>query len=75
VDLWFLAAEIWIAVGHLVTALGCLVTIIGIPFGIQHLKLARLALAPVGQTNVSNEQAVGAHLYEAQMRVTRGRPF
>jgi len=33
------------------------VTIIGIPFGIQHLKLAGIALAPIGKTIVSKEVA------------------
>ncbi len=50
--LWFLVAGIWLAIGHLVTALACFITIIGIPFGIQHLKLAGLTLAPVGKTIV-----------------------
>jgi uncharacterized membrane protein YccF (DUF307 family) len=51
--LWFLFAGVWLAIGHVVTACACFVTIIGIPFGIQHLKLAMLALAPVGKTIVS----------------------
>jgi len=33
------------------------VTIIGIPFGIQHLKLARLALGPIGKTIIDSEYA------------------
>jgi uncharacterized membrane protein YccF (DUF307 family) len=51
--LWFLFAGIWLAIGHMVAACACFITIIGIPFGIQHLKLAVLALAPVGKTIVS----------------------
>lgn len=50
--IWFLVAGIWLALGHLTAALCCFVTIIGIPFGIQHLKLAGLTLAPVGKTIV-----------------------
>ncbi len=46
-----------------------------IPFGIQNLKLAGLALTPVGKTIVSNEDAAAAKLYSAQIRVTRKRPF
>ena len=72
---WFMVAGVWLAIGHLVTACGCFITIIGIPFGMQHLKLAGLALAPVGKTIVSNEEATAARLYSAQMRVTRKRPF
>ena len=38
----------WLAIGHLTSALGYFVTIIGIPCDIQHIKLALIALAPVG---------------------------
>ena len=48
--LWFVFAGIWLGIGHVVTAAGCFATIIGIPFGIQHLKLAGLAFAPIGKT-------------------------
>ena len=50
--LWFIFAGLWLAMGHLTAALACFVTIIGIPFGIQHIKLAVVALAPIGQTIV-----------------------
>lgn len=33
------------------------IKIIGIPFGIQHLKLAGISLAPIGKTVVSKEVA------------------
>ena len=48
----FLLAGMWLAVGHVIAAVCCFVTIIGIPFGVQHLKLAGLTLAPVGKTIV-----------------------
>ena len=50
--LWFLLAGWWLAMGHLGSALACFITIIGIPFGIQHIKLALIALAPFGMTVV-----------------------
>ncbi len=50
--LWFLVAGIWLGIGHLVSAVACFVTIIGIPFGLQHIKLAGIALAPIGKTIV-----------------------
>lgn len=50
---WFVLAGWWLAIGHLVSALACFVTIIGIPFGIQHMKLALIALAPIGKTIVA----------------------
>jgi uncharacterized membrane protein YccF (DUF307 family) len=46
---WIVVAGIWICVSHLAIALGLVVTIIGIPFAIQHVKLAMLALAPFGK--------------------------
>jgi len=51
--IWFIFAGAWLAIGHIVSALACFITIIGIPFGIQHLKLAGLALAPIGKTIVT----------------------
>jgi len=54
--IWFLLAGIWLAIGHLTSAVACFITIIGIPFGIQHLKLALIALAPVGQTVVDSDR-------------------
>jgi uncharacterized membrane protein YccF (DUF307 family) len=50
--IWFLCAGLWLAVGHVATALALFVTIIGIPFGWQHIKMAGLALAPIGKTIV-----------------------
>lgn len=50
--LWLVFAGIWIALGHLVSAAVCAVTIIGIPFAWQHVKLAALALCPIGKTVV-----------------------
>ena len=46
--IWFVVAGWWLAIGHLTSAVACFITIIGIPFGIQHIKLALIALAPIG---------------------------
>ena len=51
---WFVLAGVWLGIGHAITAAGCFLTIIGIPFGIQHLKLAGLAFAPIGKTIVDS---------------------
>lgn len=48
--IWFLFAGWYIALGHLIVGAVLLVTIVGIPFGLQHFKLAGLAMAPVGKT-------------------------
>ena len=55
--IWFVVAGIWLAIGHITAALCCFITIIGIPFGVQHLKLAALTLAPVGKTIVAKNAA------------------
>jgi uncharacterized membrane protein YccF (DUF307 family) len=67
--IWFVFAGIWLAIGHVLWALGCFVTIIGIPFEIQHLKLAGIALAPIGKTIVSNEVAAAARAAAATATV------
>lgn len=50
--IWILISGIPLAIEHLV--FGCLlcVTIVGIPFGLQHFKLAKLALMPFGTSIV-----------------------
>lgn len=58
--IWFVFAGVWLAIGHLGSALLCFITIIGIPFGIQHMKLALIALAPIGKTIVDKKLAAGA---------------
>ena len=46
--LWLVVAGWWLALHHVILAVALAVTIIGIPFAIQHLKLAMLSLTPVG---------------------------
>ena len=46
--LWLIFAGWWLALHHVVLAIGLALTIIGIPFAWQHVKLAGLALTPVG---------------------------
>lgn len=50
--IWFVLAGLWLSIGHLLSALLCFITIIGIPFGLQHLKLAQISLFPIGKTVV-----------------------
>jgi uncharacterized membrane protein YccF (DUF307 family) len=71
--LWFLVAGWWLALGHLTSAVACAVTIIGIPFAIQHLKLAVCALAPVGKTVVTKELAAEARRHNARASMSRYR--
>ena len=55
--IWFILAGWWLALGHLLFALGLAVTIIGLPFAWAHLKLAGLALWPIGKMIVPSEEA------------------
>ncbi|MDX6420097.1 MAG: hypothetical protein QOG28_4717 [Trebonia sp.] len=50
--IWLVLAGWWLALGHLVTAVVLAVTIIGIPFAWAHLKLAGIALWPIGKVIV-----------------------
>lgn len=70
---WFLLAGVWLAIGHVISAAACFVAIIGIPFGIQHLKLAAIALAPIGKTIVNKEVAAAMRGESAQSELARLR--
>ena len=50
--IWLVLAGWWLALGHLVTAIMLAVTIIGIPFAWAHVKLAGIALWPIGKVIV-----------------------
>ena len=46
--IWILVCGIELCIAHLIFGLALCITIIGIPFGLQHFKLAMLALIPFG---------------------------
>jgi len=69
---WVIVAGIWLAIGHVLHAVACFVTIIGIPFGLQHIKLAALAFAPVGKTVVERHVADEARRRVARAWLLRG---
>jgi uncharacterized membrane protein YccF (DUF307 family) len=50
--IWLVLAGWWLALGHLITAILWAVTIVGLPFAWAHLKLAGLALWPIGKVIV-----------------------
>jgi len=47
--IWIVLGGIWLALAHLFFALLLAITVIGIPFAVQHLKLAHLSLTPYGK--------------------------
>lgn len=48
--IWIIFGGVEIALTHLTFGVICCITIIGIPFGLQHFKMALLALVPFGKT-------------------------
>ena len=50
--IWLILAGWWLALGHVILAILFAITIIGIPFAWAHLKLAGLALWPIGKAIV-----------------------
>ena len=47
--IWLLIAGLWIALLHILFGFLLCITIIGIPWGMQHFKLASFALTPFGR--------------------------
>jgi uncharacterized membrane protein YccF (DUF307 family) len=50
--IWLVLAGWWLALAHILTAIVLAITIIGIPFAWAHVKLAGLALWPIGKVIV-----------------------
>jgi uncharacterized membrane protein YccF (DUF307 family) len=59
--LWFLLAGLWIAIAHVVTGVALCLTIIGIPLGWANIKLAVVALAPLGKEIMSSNDPRAVH--------------
>jgi uncharacterized membrane protein YccF (DUF307 family) len=55
--IWLVLAGWWLALGHVITAILLAVTIVGIPFAWAHLKLAGVALWPIGKIIVPVDDA------------------
>lgn len=56
---WFVFGGIFIAIEYLLSSLALFVTIVGIPFGLQTLKFAELALFPFGKKVVKSQSSSG----------------
>ena len=52
--IWLLFGGIFVAVEYFIASIGLFITIIGIPFGLQTVKLGILALWPFGSEIVHN---------------------
>ena len=71
--IWFIFAGFWLALGHVFSAIACFITIIGIPFALQHLKLAGISISPIGKTVVTKEVAAAARNANAEVEVANLR--
>lgn len=60
--IWLLFAGWWLALGHIITAIVLAMTIISIPFAWAHVKLAGLALWPIGMMIVPADDAAGSDI-------------
>lgn len=47
--IWVIFVGLWFAIGYVVAGVANCITIIGIPFGLQHFKLMRIAFTPFGR--------------------------
>ena len=57
--IWFVFGGIIVAIEYVLASLLMMITIIGIPFGLQTLKLAEVALFPFGRKIVKSETSSG----------------
>lgn len=57
--IWLLTGGIIIALEYLIGSILLIITIVGIPFGVQTLKLSALALWPFGRTTRVHDRASG----------------
>ena len=57
--IWLVLAGWWLALAHLITAVLLAITIVGIPFAWAHLKLAGIALWPIGKEIVPADAVPG----------------
>ena len=57
--IWLLFGGVFVAVEYLIGSIGLMLTIVGIPFGLQSLKLVQVALWPFGKSLVPGPAASG----------------
>jgi uncharacterized membrane protein YccF (DUF307 family) len=67
--IWIVLFGWWLALAHLLAAVLSAITIIGIPFALQHLKLAAVSFAPIGKTVVKKHLAEAARMNDAQAQL------
>ncbi|MEL6537248.1 MAG: YccF domain-containing protein [Bacteroidota bacterium] len=61
--IWFIFGGVFIAIEYIIASFLMMITIVGIPFGIQNLKLAAVALWPFGKKIQSKPAGAEGLLY------------
>lgn len=51
--IWLIFGGLWVMLNHIIWGILLCITIIGIPFGLQHFKMVKLALWPFGRVIVN----------------------
>lgn len=57
--IWMVFGGIFIAIEYVLSSVAMMVTIVGIPFGLQSLKLAEVALFPFNKRVIKSKSASG----------------
>jgi len=71
--IWFIFAGLELALIHIFLAVALFVTIIGIPFAIQHAKLAGVAIMPIGKVIVPKDVAASARKAHTEKIVAKSK--
>lgn len=53
--IWILIGGLWLAIIHVAFGILLSISIVGIPFGVQHFKLAKISLVPFGKRIVKKQ--------------------
>lgn len=57
--IWFVFGGVFVAIEYLISSVAMMVTIIGIPFGLQSLKMAEVALWPFDKKVIPSQASSG----------------
>lgn len=57
--IWVVFGGVFVAIEYVIASIPFFVSIIGIPFGIQSLKMASVALWPFGKKVIATDQSTG----------------
>jgi len=47
--IWIFPCGLFLAIGHIICGVTLFISIVGIPFALQHFKLAKITLFPIGK--------------------------